>query len=52
MGVAAHHRHNTKQLSFQFQDQDSSSTQSTCQSHPEVASVKGSKYGLVSTQSG
>ncbi|XP_024022573.1 nuclear transcription factor Y subunit A-3 isoform X1 [Morus notabilis] len=55
MGVAAHHRHNTKQLSFQFQDQDSSSTQSTCQSHPEVASVKGSnlcEYGLVSTQSG
>ncbi|KAI3806815.1 hypothetical protein L1987_22730 [Smallanthus sonchifolius] len=32
---------NTKQLGlqFQFQDQDSSSTQSTCQSYPEVASA-------------
>lgn len=43
MGVPAQHCHNTKQLSFNFQDQDSSSTQSTGQSHPEVANMKGYK---------
>lgn len=33
-------------LQFQFQDQDSSSTQSTCQSYPEVASAGDSyQYG-------
>ncbi|KAE8696372.1 Nuclear transcription factor Y subunit A-7 [Hibiscus syriacus] len=39
MGVLPRYLNNAKQLSFQFQDQDSSSTQSTCQSYPEVASA-------------
>ncbi|TYI85655.1 hypothetical protein E1A91_D04G010900v1 [Gossypium mustelinum] len=39
MGIVPQHFHNSKQLSFQFQDQDSSSTQSTGQSYPEAASV-------------
>ena len=55
MGVLAQHSRNTEQLCFQFQDQDSSSTQSTGQSDPEVASIKGGnlyRHGLVSTQSG
>lgn len=46
MGVPPQHFHSTKQLSFQFQDQDSSSTQSTGQSYPEVASMgEGNAYG-------
>ncbi|OMO70607.1 CCAAT-binding transcription factor, subunit B [Corchorus capsularis] len=55
MGVLPQHFHNTKQLSFQFQDQDSSSTQSTGQSYPEVASAgDNSLYGksLLSASSG
>ncbi|XP_022723847.1 nuclear transcription factor Y subunit A-3-like isoform X2 [Durio zibethinus] len=55
MGVLPQHFHNTKQLSFQFQDQDSSSTQSTGQSYPEVASAGESNvYGksLISASSG
>ncbi|XP_062087759.1 nuclear transcription factor Y subunit A-3-like isoform X1 [Humulus lupulus] len=54
MGVPTQHFHNTKQLIFQFQDQDSSSTQSTGQSHSEVASMKGNLYGndMISTLSG
>ncbi|KAH1048245.1 hypothetical protein J1N35_039029 [Gossypium stocksii] len=39
MGLLPQYLNNNKQLSFQFQDQDSSSTQSTCQSYPEVASA-------------
>ncbi|KAI3773313.1 hypothetical protein L1987_47838 [Smallanthus sonchifolius] len=41
MGSSTPRQQNTKQigLQFQFQDQDSSSTQSTCQSYPEVASA-------------
>ncbi|XP_021295042.1 nuclear transcription factor Y subunit A-3-like isoform X2 [Herrania umbratica] len=55
MGVLPQQFHNTKQLSFQFQDQDSSSTQSTGQSYPEVASAGDSNiYGqsLISASSG
>ncbi|XP_022720912.1 nuclear transcription factor Y subunit A-3-like isoform X2 [Durio zibethinus] len=55
MGVLPQHFHNTKQLGFQFQDQDSSSTQSTGQSYPEVASAGvGNLYGqsLISASSG
>ncbi|XWS20099.1 hypothetical protein CRYUN_Cryun31cG0071900 [Craigia yunnanensis] len=55
MGVLPQHFQNTKQLSFQFQDQDSSSTQSTGQSYPEVASDRDSNlYGksLISASSG
>ena len=55
MGVLPQHFHNTKQLSFKFQDQDSSSTQSTSQSYPEVASAGESDlYGksLISASSG
>ncbi|KAF7814079.1 nuclear transcription factor Y subunit A-3-like [Senna tora] len=40
MGVLSQQCHNTKPLSFQFQDQDSSSTQSTGQSYPEVGSAQ------------
>lgn len=40
MGVLPQQCHNAKPLSFQFQDQDSSSSQSTDQSYPEVASAK------------
>lgn len=39
MGVLPQHFHNTEKLSLQFQDQDSSSTQSTGQSYPEAASA-------------
>lgn len=57
MGYSTPHQQNTKQtgLQFQFQDQDSSSTQSTCQSYPEVASAGDScKYlgNKFSVQSG
>lgn len=55
MGVLPQHFHNTEQLSFQFQDQDSSSTQSTGQSYPEVASAGDRNlYGqsLISASSG
>ncbi|XVE88655.1 hypothetical protein DITRI_Ditri19aG0086900 [Diplodiscus trichospermus] len=55
MGVLPQHFDNTRQLSFQFQDQDSSSTQSTGQSYPEVASAGDSNlYGqsLISASSG
>ncbi|PON96211.1 Nuclear transcription factor Y subunit A [Trema orientale] len=55
MGFPAQHHQNTKQLILQFQDQDSSSTQSTGQSHPEVASMKGSNLygpGMISTLQG
>ncbi|XVE51891.1 hypothetical protein DITRI_Ditri02bG0077300 [Diplodiscus trichospermus] len=55
MRVLPQHFHNSKQLSFQFQDQDSSSTQSTGQSYPEVASAgDGNVYGqsLISASSG
>jgi nuclear transcription factor Y alpha len=46
MGVTAQRFRNTKQLSFQLQDQDSSSTHSTSQSYDEVASMgDGSTYG-------
>nr|XP_043636711.1 nuclear transcription factor Y subunit A-3-like [Erigeron canadensis]XP_043636712.1 nuclear transcription factor Y subunit A-3-like [Erigeron canadensis]XP_043636713.1 nuclear transcription factor Y subunit A-3-like [Erigeron canadensis] len=48
MGSSTPLQRDTKQLSLQFpfQDQDSSSTQSTCQSYPEVASAGDSyQYG-------
>lgn len=48
MGSSTPHHQNTKQLGLQikFQDQDSSSTQSTCQSYPEEASAGDSyQYG-------
>ncbi|XP_054785203.1 nuclear transcription factor Y subunit A-3-like [Prosopis cineraria] len=47
MGVLPQQRHNTKPLSFQFQDQDSSSTQSTGESYPEVGS---GQSGYISIQ--
>ncbi|XWS12116.1 hypothetical protein CRYUN_Cryun37aG0062600 [Craigia yunnanensis] len=55
MGALPQHFHNTKQLSFKFQDQDSSSTQSTGQSYPEVASAGDSNLigqSLISASSG
>ncbi|XP_039041118.1 nuclear transcription factor Y subunit A-3-like [Hibiscus syriacus] len=55
MGVLPRYLNNTRQLSFQFQDQDSSSTQSTCQSYPEVASAGDStlnEQSLISASSG
>ncbi|XP_030490708.2 nuclear transcription factor Y subunit A-3 isoform X4 [Cannabis sativa] len=54
MGVSTQQFNNTKQLIFQFQDQDSSSTQSTGQSYSEGASMKGNLYGndMISTLSG
>lgn len=55
MGGQAQHCHYSKQLSFQFHDQDSSSSQSTDQSQPEVASMKESNtfgQGMVSSHSG
>lgn len=39
MATLPSHCQSAKQLTSQFQDQDSSSTQSTDQSYPEVASV-------------
>ncbi|KAE8699417.1 Nuclear transcription factor Y subunit A-7 [Hibiscus syriacus] len=46
MGILAQHFHNTKQLSFQILDQDSSSTQSTGQSCPEATGAGDSNiYG-------
>ncbi|XP_022715218.1 nuclear transcription factor Y subunit A-3-like [Durio zibethinus] len=55
MGVLPQQFHNTKQLNFQFQDQNSSSTQSTGQSYPEVASAGDSNLrwqSLISASSG
>ncbi|KAB2007820.1 hypothetical protein ES319_D10G057100v1 [Gossypium barbadense] len=55
MGLLPQYLNNKKQLSFQFQDQDSSSTQSTCQSYPEVASAGDSnlyEQSLISASSG
>ncbi|XP_012454938.1 nuclear transcription factor Y subunit A-3 isoform X2 [Gossypium raimondii] len=55
MGLLPQYLNNNKQLSFQFQDQDSSSTQSTCQSYPEVASAGDSnlyEQSLISASSG
>ncbi|KAB2060977.1 hypothetical protein ES319_A10G056200v1 [Gossypium barbadense] len=55
MGLLPQYLNNNKQLSFQFQDQDSSSTQSTCQSCPEVASAGDSnlyEQSLISASSG
>ena len=55
MGNRPQHCHNTEQLNFQFQDQDSPSTQSTGQSYPEVVSMQESKpcgQGIVSPKSG
>ncbi|GAV84942.1 CBFB_NFYA domain-containing protein [Cephalotus follicularis] len=55
MGVLLPHFQNTKQLRFQIQDQDSSSTQSTGQSYSEVASMgENNTYGqcMTLTQSG
>ncbi|MBA0748876.1 hypothetical protein Gogos_002855 [Gossypium gossypioides] len=55
MGLLPQYLNTNKQLSFQFQDQDSSSTQSTCQSYPEVASAGDSnlyEQSLISASSG
>lgn len=55
VGVLPQHFHNTKQLNFQFQDQDSSSTQSTGESYLEVVSMGESNpcvQDIVSPQSG
>ncbi|KAG2722658.1 hypothetical protein I3760_02G136500 [Carya illinoinensis] len=55
MGVPPQHCHNTKQLNFQFQDQDSSSNESNGESYPEVVSMQESHAcgrGIVSPQSG
>ncbi|KAG4124671.1 hypothetical protein ERO13_D10G054100v2 [Gossypium hirsutum] len=55
MGLLPQYLNNNKQLSFQFQDQDSSSTQSTCQSYPEVGSAGDSnlyEQSLISASSG
>ncbi|GMI91753.1 nuclear factor Y, subunit A3 [Hibiscus trionum] len=55
MGILPQHCHNPQQLNFQFQDQDSSSTQSTGQSCPEAAGAGDSNiYGqsLISAPSG
>ncbi|XP_028763164.1 nuclear transcription factor Y subunit A-3 [Neltuma alba] len=46
MGVLPQQRHNTKPLSFQFQDQDSSSTQSTGQSYPEDGSAQSGQISI------
>ncbi|PSS18089.1 Nuclear transcription factor Y subunit A-3 like [Actinidia chinensis var. chinensis] len=49
------HGHNTKQIGFQFQDQDSASTQSTGQSYHEVANLgesNGCGQSIISMQSG
>lgn len=53
MGNPPQHCHNTEQLNFQFQDQDSP-TQSTGQSYPEVVSMQESNpcgQGIVSPKS-
>ncbi|GMI93665.1 nuclear factor Y, subunit A3 [Hibiscus trionum] len=55
MGVLPCYLNNAKHLNFQFQDQDSSSTQSSCQSYPEVASAGDSTLydqSLISASSG
>ncbi|CAL5361178.1 unnamed protein product [Camellia sinensis] len=55
MSTPNQHGHNVKQMGFQFQDQDSSSTQSTGQSYNEVASVGESNpcgKSIMSMQSG
>ncbi|KAI9103000.1 hypothetical protein K1719_023439 [Acacia pycnantha] len=51
MGVMPQQRHNTKPLSFQFQDQDSSSTQSTDQSYPEVGSTQSGQVSILCSKS-
>ncbi|GMY34677.1 nuclear transcription factor Y subunit A-3-like isoform X1 [Fagus crenata] len=54
MGNRPQHCRNTEHLTFQFQDQDSSSTQSTGQSYPEVVSMRESNpcgQGMVSPKS-
>ncbi|GMH14219.1 hypothetical protein Nepgr_016060 [Nepenthes gracilis] len=40
MGIISQHYPSVKELGLSFQDQDSSSTQSTGQSYPEVASIE------------
>lgn len=55
MGAPLQNCHNRKQSGIHFQDQDSSSTQSTGQSHSEVDSMKEGNpcgEGIVSAQSG
>ncbi|KAI3684171.1 hypothetical protein L6452_33391 [Arctium lappa] len=54
MGSSTPRHQNAKQLGLQFQlqDQDSSSTQSTCQSYPEVASAGDYGENKFSVQSG
>ena len=55
MATPNQHGHDLKQMGFLFQDQDSSSTQSTGQSHHEVASIgESDPYGqsIISKQSG
>ncbi|KAK4267250.1 hypothetical protein QN277_024053 [Acacia crassicarpa] len=51
MGVLPQQRHNTKSLSFLFQDQDSSSTQSTDQSYPEVGSAQSGQVSIQCSKS-
>ncbi|XP_020219207.1 nuclear transcription factor Y subunit A-3 isoform X1 [Cajanus cajan] len=46
MGVFPQQYRNTKSLSFQYQDRDSSSTQSTDQSYPEVASAQSGQISV------
>ncbi|XP_057473632.1 nuclear transcription factor Y subunit A-3-like isoform X1 [Actinidia eriantha] len=55
MATPNQHGHDLKQMGFLFQDQDTSSTQSTGQSHHEVASIgESDPYGqsIISKQSG
>ncbi|KAK7349281.1 hypothetical protein VNO77_06527 [Canavalia gladiata] len=46
MSVLPRQYHKTKPLSFQFQDQDSSSTQSTGESYPEVGSAQSGQISI------
>ncbi|XP_027336865.1 nuclear transcription factor Y subunit A-3-like isoform X2 [Abrus precatorius] len=46
MSVLPHQCHKTKPMNFQFQDQDSSSTQSTGQSYPEVGSAQSGQISV------
>lgn len=48
MGVALPHCNNTKKFGMHLHDQDSSSTQSTGQSHSEVATLKEGHPSVVS----
>ncbi|KAL6996289.1 hypothetical protein U1Q18_006422 [Sarracenia purpurea var. burkii] len=55
MATPNQHGHNAKQIGFQFQDQDSSSTQSTGQSYHEVLNVGENSHcgqNIISMQSG